>query len=290
MTPTWEPDGFFELSDSDNHVGSLYSIEDMMTILSIPSTNKELFTKQLKRRKLLDDANRIKEPQLFKKGKIKGENKKRWIILMESLSTEKPLKSQTLSELELIALIKKAYGTDVVVDAQKQIGNYFIDIKATINNKNYYIDFLGPRHHFENDEDIDNDFKRKSELEQQLNTRIIEWPYWIQFCERNVRIAFGENLKGKGAIWGSEIFWGGLSEKIKNRILELSKSFNAIHGDGIGYFYELWEENGCIIKPAHPIIDMIKSGKKSIDLLLPANLDVKEKKYWLPKELWGLIH
>ena len=120
--------------------------------------------------------------------------------------------------------------------------------------------------------------------------KIIEWPYWIQLCARNVRIAFGENLEGKGAIWGSEILWGNVSEKVKQRIFDLSKSFNAIHEDGIGYFYELWEDRNHVIKPAHPLINMIKKGEKTIELLLPANIDAEEKKFWLPKELWKLIH
>ena len=280
--PSWEPDGFFDLSDSDNHAGSLYTIEDMMEILSIPHDNKDLFINLLRKGDFLDNDERIKEPYLHKN--------KQWKCFMFCCSSELPKQYQTLSEFELIALIKKVYGSDVVIETQEHIGKYYIDIKATIKNKVHYIEFLGPLYHFDDDDMIVKDKNRKAYLEKALDTKIIEWPYWIQFCERNVRIAFGENLQGRGAIWGSEVFFGSSSEKVKNKIINLSKKFNAIHNDGIGYFYELWEENGRIIKPAHPIIEMIKRGKESIDLLLPANLDVEEKKFWLPKELWGQIY
>ncbi len=256
-----------------------------MTILSIPYERKEEFVKILRRHRCIDLEERIKEPNL--NNMISSPQRKLWKTILAKMCLPIPPKDQSLSELELISIIKQ-FSKNVVIEEQYPVGNRRIDIKITYNGNKIYIDFLGP-YHFE-DSKIDEDQIRKAEIEEKIKSPLIEWPYWIQLCERNVRIAFGENLQGRGAIWGSEVFFGSSTEKVKNKIIDLSKKFNAIHNDGIGYFYELWEENGHVIKPAHPIIEMIKEGKHTIDKLLPANLDVEEKKFWLPKELWKLIN
>ena len=288
LKPTWEVDGLFELSDSDNHVGSLYTVEDMMTILSIPTENHESFYKEVKRRKLLSDTGRVIEPKLFKKGSYKNKRIERWKILMDSLSSEKPKNKQSLSELELKAVIEKIYGASISIETQSNIGNNVLDIKANYKGTEYYIEFLGP-YHFKDDVNIFKDKERKFNLEEKLGVKIIEWPYWIQLCERNVKIAFGENLEGRGAIWGSEILFGESSDAVKQKIISLSENFHAIRKDGIGYFYEEWRDNdGNMIKPAHPIIDKIKGGEETIDILLPMNVNDEGVNFWLPKDLWSL--
>ena len=43
-----------------------------------------------------------------------------------------------------------------------------------------------------------------------------------------------------------------------------------------------------MIKPAHPIIDKIKGGEETIDILLPMNVNDEGVNFWLPKDLWSL--
>lgn len=286
IKPSWQATGYFNLLNTDNHVGSLYSIDDMMTILSIPSENKKIFCDLLQRGNHLREGEWIDEPEL--------NSSNIWKCLMNYCSQTPPKKFQSLSELELKAVIEKVYGQNVTVDTQIDVKTQgmkrkrYIDLKATINNETFYIEFLGPQHF--SDESIEKDIKRKQELEREAGYTIIEWPYWIQICERNVRIAFGDNLKGRGAIWGSFCFWKGVSDKVKQRICDLSSKFNAIHKDGIGYFYEIWEDkNGEIIKPAHPIIQLIKENKYDLNILLPANVEAEGKLFWLPKDLWYMV-
>ncbi len=275
----WQPEGVFALNDSDNHVGSLLSIEDLMEILSVKDNCKEDFIKKLRRSHKKWSGDYIKEPLL-------QEGKELWKQLKNEFSDVPVKQNQSLSELELISVIKRTFGeSNVKIEEQFKEGKYSIDICAAYKGKDVFIDFLGPRH-FE-DEKLEKDNMRKQILKDIYGKSIIEWPYWIQMCERNVRIAFGEHIEGKGAIWGSKNVWGGVSENISKRIISLSKAFNSIHEDGIGYFYEEWkdrEEN--LIKPAHPIIKKIMNDEYQIDVLIPQGVCGEDRKFWLPKELW----
>ena len=284
IKPTWEVEGLFDLSDSDNHAGSLYTVEDMMKILSIPNERKSFFVEMINTGGYFGRDGRIKEPDIQRDGK--------WKCLMNHCSLEKPKRYQSLSELELVEIINSTIGkdNDLSIDTQFRVGRYCVDIKVNLKNKDYYIEFLGPQH-FNSDDKVERDRARRNYLENILGTQIVEWPYWIQLCEQNVRIAFGENLKGRGAIWGSEVFFGDSSNAVKQRIISLSKSFRAIREDGIGYFYEEWKDkDGNSIKPSHPIVEKIKNGEESIEILLPANVESEGKMFWLPKELWDLHH
>ena len=48
------------------------------------------------------------------------------------------------------------------------------------------------------------------------------------------------------------------------------------------------DNDGNMIKPAHPIIDKIKGGEETIDILLPMNVNDEGVNFWLPKDLWSL--
>lgn len=278
LTPTWEAEGYFDLSDSNNHVGSLYTIEDMMTILSIPNEHRDLFIEMIRKGNCLGKEERIKEPDIQRDGK--------WKCLKYYCSEEHPKRFQSLSELELIAITNKTFGNAINVETQVKVGRFYVDIKVNLNQKDYYIEFLGPQH-FYSDDVVKRDCDRKNNIENRLGLNVIEWLFWIQLCEKNVRIAFEEELEGTGAIWGSEIFFGESSEAVKKKIISLSKNFHAIREDGIGYFYEEWKnDDGNLIKPAHPIIERIKEGKIGVDILLPMNIGDEGKNFWLPKELW----
>ena len=61
MTTLLKGKGVFDLSDSDNHVGSLFSLDDLIVILEIDDDKKSDFCQAMVRLKLLKNDGYVDE-------------------------------------------------------------------------------------------------------------------------------------------------------------------------------------------------------------------------------------
>ena len=75
-----------------------------------------------------------------------------------------------------------------------------------------------------------------------------------------------------------EFFFPNSAQIIEN----ITNQFKATPEGSYGYFYEAWSSDLGRIKQEHPILETIRKGKKSIDLLIPPGAASNDKNKWLP--------
>lgn len=249
--------GLFNLNDSDRFCGSFISKGDAMAIYEVDES-------------VLDGLpfvnDRIDELDLHK-------NK-------EHITSRKG----SLDTFILEALIRQLY-PDAVVEQKIRMGKYTIDIHATTQNMEFYIDFLSPY-------DFDysygavpqNPLEKKYAIEKKSGRTLYLWPYWIQRCKGNLQLLFREQSRqGWGALWTSNHLFGKFPfENAADIIEELSAPFNASHDGEYGYMLEEWNDEDKK-KPEHPIIQEILSGKCDRKLLIPKGC--RDASAWLPGAL-----
>ncbi len=275
--------GLFNLNNSDHCVGSLFSVEDIFSILEIDKLS------------VLDFKDALEALGLLQKGNVVDENNlyKHFVDIKKLYSTIPLMKSVSLDECILKQIITRALPGATIsqqISYRNDVTNRlkFIDFKVEFNDQVKFIEFDGPSHFYNRYKpEAQNPFDRKHQIEDFFGHECILWPFWIQRCELNVKALFDETTKGYGAIWSSRILFNSFNIPTPGQIIiDTNKQFRAEREDGIGYFYGGDTENRSI--PEHPIIKKILNGKKCINEIIPSDI-TKDKEYWVPPKLWNLL-
>lgn len=259
-----KPEGIFDLENSDTSVGSFISIEDACSILNVGTESLS----NLKFQKL-NDITVIDERALqraFYDGKIKG------LI---------PDRRESLDERILKKIISKTL-PNCQIEEQVRIGRFSMDLKLTLEDVSLFVEFDGPSHFTRMYGIPKHPFRKKKIIEEKTDLEVVNWPYWIQRCESNVRALFDKKSKGFGVLWSTNVHFGDfVFEDSATIIKEMTSRFNAIETDGIGYFYGPNSRGRNNIE--HPIINRIDNGDSPIEKLLPMGRE--EREFWLPDRL-----
>ncbi|CAM4137296.1 hypothetical protein EWU23_07355 [Cytophagaceae bacterium 50C-KIRBA] len=261
------PVGLFDLNDIDNCVGSYLTKSDIKEILQV--NDDDLTTINFK----FIDGYEIVDERLIQK--LWYENK---------ISNAIPVDKSSLDEILLIAIIRRTY-PDIQIERQIKVKKFAMDLKLTLQDKSpVFIEFEGPSHFAPSRWGMpkDDPFRKKKIVEDETGIEVINWPYWIQRCDSNVKAIYDKSIKGLGVLWSTEIHFGMfISENSASTIDIITKRFNAVDERGYGYFYggKTRERNN----PEHPIIEKIKNGKSEIEVIIPkGHQDIN---YWLPEKL-----
>lgn len=259
--------GIFKLKDSDNCVGSFLSIDDILVILEIDSQKKIAVFEYLTKCKKITEDGFVDELDLYKE----------WSALMKAYG-KPPLPKTSLDEYILKAIFKVTY-PNLKIEQQVSIPRtrFKADFKLTLNEKVFFVEFDGPAHFSETKYGTPNNpLERSKQIEKITGIKVINWPFWIQRCSRNVKVIFGDESKGLGSLWTTNILFGDFVFDNSAEIIEtITKQFNAAEDNGVGYFYVKND-----IKPEHSIIEQIKKNPTKENRLLPKGF--KKKSFWLP--------
>jgi len=257
--------GLFDLRNSDCNVGSFLKKDDVKTILGI--TDSDLAKIEFQ------EINGISVIDESKLQKLWYENK----IINAPYEPK-----SSLDEKILISIIQNTY-PHIIIERQTRISRFSLDLKLTLDNKTVFIEFDGPSHFAFSryGEPKKHPFDKKKIIEDKTGIEVVNWPYWIQRCQSNVKAIFEKNIDGFGVLWSTNIHFGDFIFDDSAAIIEkMSSRFNAKRAEGFGYFYINSENRN---NPDHPIVEKIRSGKENINKLLPKGF--KEKAGWLPSIL-----
>lgn len=256
------PEGVFKLNDSNNSVGSYLTKEDLIEIFDLPKAE-------------------LSKIRFITRGTDEVVDERDFAKIWYKYNTEKKV---SLDEIILTSIIKKAYPT-AQIQRQVRIKRFLLDLKVTLDDgREVFVEFDGPSHFVVTRYGAPKypPIRKKTIVEQTSGIEVVNWTYWIQRCEQNVRALFDKDVQGYGALWSSNIHFGQFVFDNSAEIIKgINNRFNIEREKSIGYIYEgetLGRNN-----PEHPIIDEINSGKKSVEIMLPKGFN--EKDYWLPKRL-----
>lgn len=267
MTILGKPEGIFDLNDSDKFVGSYLTKDDVKEILQVNDNDLKIVNF-----KNIDGNEVVDERQIQK---LWYDNK---------IPNAIPVDKSSLDELLLIAIIKRTY-PNIQIERQISVKRFSMDLKLTLDEKPpIFIEFDGPSHFALSryGPPKHEPFRKKKIVEDTTGIEVVNWAYWIQRCTSNVKALFDNSIKGYGVLWSTEIHFGMFVFENSADIIEtITKRFNAIDENGIGYFYggQTRERNN----PEHPIIEKIKGGKADAGLIIPKGF--KDRNFWLPEKL-----
>ena len=256
--------GVFDLSNSDQRVGSFISKKDLLLILGLP---EEALVGLVNR--TIDDETLYDERTIHH-------------FWYES----NPLgfgKGMSFDELILHRLVKRVF-PDAVITRQEPVKRFKMDLAIEVNGMKKYIEFDGPSHFAAGRYGPPNQepFRKKKIVEDLTGCEVVNWPYWIQRCESNVRAAVTGGCEGYGVLWSTTCHFGDFAfENSAEIIIEMSKRFGISDNDGFGHFYgpkTLGRNN-----PEHPIIQRILDGREHVGRLIPKG--AKDRYFWLPQRL-----
>jgi len=260
--------GIFDLSNNDTSVGSFLSKEDIKTILCVKDIDLDIL-----KFKNIDGVEAIDERKVQKawySGQIKN---------------APPVEASSLDEFLLLSIFRKAL-PGCEIERQVKVKRFKMDLKITRDGKSLFIEFDGPSHFAISryGQPKHEPFRKKKIVEEETGLEVVNWAYWIQRCESNVRVLFDKNIEGYGVLWSTNVHFGDFYFDNSAEIIEtINNRFNADH-NGYGYFYgpnTLGRNN-----PEHPIIQKINTGSEPVKRLLPKGF--KEKERWLPAKLQGI--
>lgn len=260
-----KPNGIFDLNNSDQCVGSYIKKSDIPFILD----NKESDLTQIDF-SIIDGQEVIDERKLQK---LWYENK---------IPNSPPEDKTSLDEKLLSAVIKKVY-PDIIIERQIRISRFSMDLKLTLNEKTVFIEFDGPSHFAMSRYGAPrkHPFYKKQTIEDKTGIEVVNWPYWIQRCQSNVKAIFEKSTKGFGVLWSTNIHFGDfVFENSADVIEKMNARFNANRDSGVGYFYITSENRN---NPDHPIVEKIKNGKEDVGRIIPKGITERGK--WLPSIL-----
>jgi hypothetical protein len=256
--------GVFDLSNSDHCVGSFLSKKDLLKILAID----EDWIANLKSHEINGEIT-YNEKDIHKFWYDKNP-----IGLGNKISFD---------EFILSELFRRTY-PNAVISRQERIKRFTMDLTIELDGVKKYIEFDGPSHFAAGRFGQPNadPFRKKYIVEDATGCEVVNWPYWVQRCEANVRAAMTGSGAGYGALWSTTCHFGDFAfEESANIILTMSRRFGIPETDGFGHFYgpsTLGRNN-----PEHPIIQRILDGKENVGRLIPKG--AKERKFWLPEKL-----
>lgn len=272
MAKLGKPQGIFDLNNSDRCVGSYLTKSDVKEILQVNENDLATVTF-----KTIDNTDVIDERQLQT---LWYENKIPNAIIPCKIGNTKI----SLDELILSAIIKRTF-PKIQIERQVKVKRYKMDLKLTLeNNPSVFIEFDGPSHFAPSrwGSPKNDPFEKKKNVEDETGLEVVNWAYWIQRCSTNVKAIFDNTIKGYGALWSTKDLFGMFVFENSASIIDtITKRFNAIDEKGYGYFYG--KETRGRNNPEHPIIEMIKNGKKDIGLIIPKGHQNRD--FWLPEKL-----
>lgn len=256
--------GIFSLADSNFCVGSFISKFDLILILGIDHSLIADLESQTIDGKIFYDERKIHK-FWYEKNPLGLGNK------------------LSFDEVILSKLFKITF-PDAVVTRQERIKRFKMDLAIELNGEKKYIEFDGPSHFAAGRFGQPNadPFRKKKIVEDATGCEVINWPYWIQRCEANVRAAIAGSGSGYGVLWSTNCHFGDfVFENSAEIIMKMSRRFGLAESDGFGHLYgpsTLGRNN-----PEHPIIQRILDGKENVGRLIPKG--AKERNFWLPKKL-----
>ncbi len=260
-----EAHGIFSLKNSDIYVGSYLSKEDIKQFLGV--NDADLASLKFKN---IDGVEAIDERSV----------QKAWY--QGQISNAPPIESSSLDEHILLFIVRKAL-PGCTIERQAKVKRFKMDLKITYEDKSLFVEFDGPSHFAISryGPPKHEPFRKKKIVEDETGIEVVNWAYWIQRCESNVKVLFDKNIKGYGALWSTNVHFGDFYFDNSAEIIEaINNRFNADR-DGYGYFYgpnTVGRNN-----PEHPIVEKIMSGAERVERLLPKGY--KDKNRWLPKKL-----
>ncbi|MDD6184226.1 MAG: hypothetical protein PUB29_01200 [Bacteroidales bacterium] len=272
-----KPQGVFKLGESDKYVGSFISKDDVKTILDV--CDSDLSDVKFNKINGIDYIDEAKLHESWKNNCIPN-----------AVPIRKGNSTISLDEYILIEIIMRTYPS-AKVESQFKWGRKYIDIYVEMDNRKFFIEFHGPGHFKKMNVygDPEDPFVRKNQIEDEFGIPCYIWPYWIQRCSSNLKVLLGDSdapSRGYGALWSTKVFFGEFFFPNSTQIIEnITNQFKATPDGSYGYFYEAWSSDLGRIKQEHPILEKIRKGKKSIDLLIPPGADPNDKNKWLPKVL-----
>lgn len=274
--------GVFSLSDSDMFVGSFFSPEDIYEILEIDLIPFTEFCVALKNLGLLSTRGLVDEKMLYRQ----------FDTLKNLYSTQKAQRYTSLDEYVLKRVMARTLpGAIITQQVEVRVPGSprakKVDFKIEAPDKAVFVEFDGPSHYVPQHGQAHDSSTKKKAVEDATGLECVIWPYWMQRCRSNVLAVFDPAVKGLGALWSTNCFFGDfVIPNASNVIIEETKRFNAIGANGFGYFYGANAKEQRHIIP-HGIINEILKNPEKIKSLIPPDWD-GEKKYWLPEPLWDL--
>jgi len=280
--------GLFDLNSSNKHIGSWFKRSDVAEIFSVPDANLNGINFEIKNgTEVINEKDLI---QVFKSDNIPG-------FTRVYNKEKKPKVIDSLDEYVLMAIIKKEFPSIEIqhqhelINIRKSNGhrwNKNVDFLLKKGNHEIFVEFDGIHHFiptrtarsFQTDA-----FYLKNKIENEYGIEVVNWPFWIQRCARNVEVLFDAEKEGFAALWSADksvMFSKFEIDNPADTIKKMTSRFNALDSDGIGYMYGPNSKGRN--QPAHPYVDKILQGKYSKELLLPK--DYTDQKFWLPRVLW----
>ncbi len=260
--------GIFSLSSNDSSVGSYLSRNDIKQFLCVSDADLDVL-------KFIDvDGIEAIDERKVQKAWYGGQ-----------IHNAPPVKSSSLDEVLLLFIVRKAL-PGCVIERQIKVKRFKMDLKITFEGKSLFVEFDGPSHFAISrfGPPKHEPFRKKKIVEEETGIEVVNWAYWIQRCESNVKVLFDKSIKGYGVLWSTNIHFGDFYFDNSAEIIEdINNRFNADH-NGYGYFYgpsTLGRNN-----PEHPIVGKIIAGNEPLGRLLPKGF--RDKKRWLPEKLQNI--
>lgn len=256
--------GIFNLADSNYCVGSFISKNDLKRILGLKDSLLANLESQTIDGEVFYDERKIQK-FWYDKNPLGLGNK------------------LSFDEVILSKLFERTF-PDAVVTRQERIKRFMMDLAIELNGVKKYIEFDGPSHFAAGRFGQPNadPFRKKKIVEDATGCEVINWPYWIQRCEANVRAAMTGSGSGYGVLWSTNCHFGDFAfEDSAEIIIKMSRRFGLTETNGYGHLYgpnTLGRNN-----PEHPVIQRILDGKESVGRLIPKG--AKERNFWLPEKL-----
>ncbi len=256
--------GIFDSANSDLNVGSYLLKKDIKEFLCVDDSDLDFLTF-----KNFDGIEAIDEKKV----------RKAWYEGEIPNATDPGCSS--LDELLILSIVRKAL-PNCFIERQVKVKRFKMDLKVTHEGQSIFIEFDGPDHFaIVRRPPKHEPFRKKKIVEDETGVEVVNWGYWIQRCESNVKVLFDKNIKGYGVLWSTNYHFGDFVFENSAEIIEtINKRFNADR-DGYGYFYG--PNTAGRNNPEHPLIEKIRLGKKPIETILPKGFIDKEK--WIPNQL-----
>ena len=260
--------GIFGLENSDVSVGSYLSKEDIKHFLCV--SDKDLASLKFE---TIDGVEAIDERKV----------QKAWYG--GQISNAPPVESSSLDEFLLLSIIRKTL-PGCTIERQVKVKRFKMDLRITYKSESLFVEFDGPSHFAISryGPPKHDPFRKKRIVEDETGIEVVNWAYWIQRCESNVKVLFDKRIKGYGVLWSTNVHFGDFYFDNSAEIIEaINNRFNADR-NGYGYFYgpnTVGRNN-----PEHPIVGKIIAGTEPIGRLLPNGF--KNKDRWLPVKLQNI--
>ena len=154
-----------------------------------------------------------------------------------------------VDELVIECLLRRSFPR-CIVTRQVRVQRFQMDLKVESGDKTLYIEFDGPHHFTVSGYGQPHDPRiKKKKVEDQTGIEVVNWPFWINRCESNVRSLFDRQVRGYGAIWSAGTSALSICTLLMSRPLAARMTGHTVFDD----------ENGAvaILCPATSFSDMI---------------------------------